>query len=143
VGANDQNREGRESLKTLSNPEPSIYSRDVGQRSERVRPPQLNNIFPRLFSAVPAIPALLGSFMRNINANSPSNTRTGRQLSGSRNSRNTRPPIVYTQYGGIEGYYMGTMKGRKILAFEGIPFAEPPVGKYRFKVIVSCTMSQI
>lgn len=43
-------------------------------------------------------------------------------------------PRVDTQYGTIEGYFMKTVGGRDIYAFEGIPFAEPPVGSLRFEV---------
>lgn len=90
----------------------------VGQRSQFTNrgginspTPQLNNLFPRLFSAVPVIPALLDSITRTFNTNGP---RTGRQSNSRRNIRNAKPPVVYTQLGGVEGHYMGTMKGRKI-----------------------------
>lgn len=43
-------------------------------------------------------------------------------------------PTVWTNTGVIQGFDMGTMNGRKIAAFEGIPYAEPPVGKLRFQV---------
>lgn len=41
---------------------------------------------------------------------------------------------VDTKLGGLDGYVMKTMTGKRIYAFEGIPYAEPPVGPYRFRV---------
>lgn len=44
--------------------------------------------------------------------------------------------MVYLRNGdAVEGFYMGTMKGRRIIAFQGIPYAEPPVNNLRFRVI--------
>jgi len=41
---------------------------------------------------------------------------------------------VIVKSGALEGYFGATMGGRKIYTFEGIPYAEPPVGYYRWKV---------
>ena len=43
-------------------------------------------------------------------------------------------PRVKTPLGGIKGYYKVSHGGRKFEAYEGIPYALPPVGKLRFKV---------
>ncbi|KAJ8933688.1 hypothetical protein NQ318_008406 [Aromia moschata] len=43
------------------------------------------------------------------------------------------PPRVAIPLGDIEGSQKETVKGRTIFAFEGVPYARPPVGKYRFK----------
>ncbi|CAG7717499.1 unnamed protein product [Allacma fusca] len=44
-----------------------------------------------------------------------------------------QPPLVETLGGSLEGYFMKTISGREIYAFEGIPFAEAPVGERRFR----------
>lgn len=43
-------------------------------------------------------------------------------------------PRVKTPLGGLKGYYKISQNGRKYEAYEGIPYALPPVGKLRFKV---------
>lgn len=43
-------------------------------------------------------------------------------------------PKVKTPLGGLKGYYKLSQHGRKYEAYEGIPYALPPVGKLRFKV---------
>lgn len=43
-------------------------------------------------------------------------------------------PRVRTSLGDIRGYYKISRHGRKYEAYEGIPYAQPPVGKLRFKV---------
>lgn len=43
-------------------------------------------------------------------------------------------PRYVTQLGEVEGYYKQSHNGRSYLAFEGIPYAKPPVGNLRFKV---------
>lgn len=43
-------------------------------------------------------------------------------------------PRVKTPLGGVKGYYRTSLKGRKYEAFNGIPYALPPIGKLRFKV---------
>jgi hypothetical protein len=45
-------------------------------------------------------------------------------------------PFVDTRFGRLEGYPMKTSGNRRIYAFEGIPYAEPPVGHWRFKVML-------
>jgi hypothetical protein len=43
-------------------------------------------------------------------------------------------PIVLTNSGSVEGYFMKAANGRQIRAFEGIPYAEPPTNEFRFRV---------
>jgi len=43
-------------------------------------------------------------------------------------------PVVSAAAGDFEGYWTRTQFGRPIAAFEGIPYAQPPVGPLRFKV---------
>jgi len=43
-------------------------------------------------------------------------------------------PVVGTRSGPIEGYMLTIPKGRKIFAFEGIPYAESTKGYRRFRV---------
>jgi len=47
---------------------------------------------------------------------------------------NETAPRVKTPLGGLKGYYKISQYGRKYEAYEGIPYALPPVGKLRFKV---------
>ncbi|XP_076627824.1 juvenile hormone esterase [Colletes latitarsis] len=42
-------------------------------------------------------------------------------------------PRVKTPLGGIKGYYKLSANGREYEAYEGIPYALPPIGKLRFK----------
>lgn len=43
-------------------------------------------------------------------------------------------PEVQTPLGGIRGFYDYSQNGRKYIAFEGIPYAQAPVGDLRFRV---------
>ncbi|GLH12015.1 Venom carboxylesterase-6 [Gryllus bimaculatus] len=43
------------------------------------------------------------------------------------------PPMVQTVYGPVRGSYMKSASGKQFAAFRGIPYARPPVGKYRFE----------
>ncbi|XP_029158905.1 venom carboxylesterase-6-like [Nylanderia fulva] len=42
-------------------------------------------------------------------------------------------PRVKTPLGGLKGYYKTSQNGRKYEAYEGVPYALPPIGKLRFK----------
>lgn len=42
--------------------------------------------------------------------------------------------VVKLPLGLVEGYIKETLTGRKLVAFEGVPYAQPPVGEFRFKV---------
>lgn len=44
------------------------------------------------------------------------------------------PYVVSTQSGKVEGFSMKTIRSRDIIAFIGIPYAEPPVGNLRYRV---------
>ncbi|XP_046672635.1 venom carboxylesterase-6-like isoform X1 [Homalodisca vitripennis] len=41
-------------------------------------------------------------------------------------------PMIRTIHGQLQGKYMSSRSGRKFMAFLGIPYAAPPVGKFRF-----------
>lgn len=43
-------------------------------------------------------------------------------------------PVITTKLGNIKGHYKTSYDGKKFAAFEGIPFAAPPIGKLRFQV---------
>lgn len=43
-------------------------------------------------------------------------------------------PKLKTPLGGISGYYKKSENGRLYEAYEGVPYAIPPIGKLRFKV---------
>lgn len=43
-------------------------------------------------------------------------------------------PEVKIEDGVVRGTYRETWNGRKFLSFTGMPYAEPPTGKLRFKV---------
>ncbi|PSN36673.1 hypothetical protein C0J52_16277 [Blattella germanica] len=42
-------------------------------------------------------------------------------------------PIVHAQQGPLQGVYQTSRYGRKFMAFQGIPYAQPPLGELRFK----------
>lgn len=42
--------------------------------------------------------------------------------------------IVKTEEGKLRGKFMKSKFGRNFLAFQGVPYAEPPIGKLRFEV---------
>lgn len=48
--------------------------------------------------------------------------------------QNEQAPRVKTSLGDIRGYYKISRHGRKYEAYEGIPYAQPPIGNLRFKV---------
>ena len=43
-------------------------------------------------------------------------------------------PLIDIENGRISGTVEESMKGRDIYSFYGIPYAQPPLGKLRFKV---------
>lgn len=43
-------------------------------------------------------------------------------------------PLVQTHLGKIKGHLKKSYTGRKYEAFEGIPYAQPPIGERRFQV---------
>jgi hypothetical protein len=42
--------------------------------------------------------------------------------------------LVVLKHGSLKGHRLTSRKGREIFAFQGIPYAKPPVGELRFKV---------
>jgi hypothetical protein len=42
--------------------------------------------------------------------------------------------LVVLKQGRLKGHRLTTRKGREIFAFQGIPYAKPPVGELRFQV---------
>lgn len=48
---------------------------------------------------------------------------------------NRHVPEVNTNAGRVRGYYMTIIRGKQIIAFEGIKYAESPSGRLRFKVM--------
>lgn len=49
---------------------------------------------------------------------------------------NAIAPQVTIPSGTVRGYYDLAANGKRFAAFEGIPYARPPVGKYRFRVSI-------
>lgn len=47
---------------------------------------------------------------------------------------NKAAPRIKIPLGGLKGYYKISQNGRQYEAYEGIPYALPPVGELRFKV---------
>lgn len=43
-------------------------------------------------------------------------------------------PVVEIENGFVSGILTKTWKGRTIFTFEGIPYAAPPIGEFRFQV---------
>lgn len=44
-------------------------------------------------------------------------------------------PVVETKLGKLKGAYRDNVDGGQYISFRGVPFAEPPTGELRFKVI--------
>jgi len=44
------------------------------------------------------------------------------------------PIVEIPNMGAVKGYYRITVTGKLFAAFDGIPYAHPPKGRYRFKV---------
>lgn len=44
-------------------------------------------------------------------------------------------PIVKVNQGKLRGVYEKNLNGKNFIAFRGVPYAKPPVGNLRFKVI--------
>jgi hypothetical protein len=42
--------------------------------------------------------------------------------------------LVVLKHGSLRGHRLTSRKGRDIFAFQGIPYAKPPIGELRFKV---------
>jgi hypothetical protein len=42
--------------------------------------------------------------------------------------------LVVLKHGNLRGHRLTSRKDREIFAFQGIPYAKPPVGELRFKV---------
>ena len=47
------------------------------------------------------------------------------------------PPQVHIEQGILQGTYLTSSNGRKYAAFQGVPYASPPIGKFRFKVHIN------
>lgn len=47
-----------------------------------------------------------------------------------------RNPTVSTQEGKLRGKVCFDFIGRQYFSFQGIPYAKPPLGQLRFKVII-------
>lgn len=45
-----------------------------------------------------------------------------------------KPPVIRTFSGVVQGYWDESFDGRQFAAFEGIPYAEKPIGDLRFEV---------
>jgi hypothetical protein len=53
------------------------------------------------------------------------------------NSEEEDPALqVFVKQGALRGHHLTTRKGRHILAFQGIPYAKPPIGDLRFRVCI-------
>ncbi|CAH0669351.1 unnamed protein product [Chilo suppressalis] len=47
------------------------------------------------------------------------------------------PPSLDIDYGTVQGSWSNSLRGRPYACFEGIPYAEPPVGSLRFQPLES------
>ncbi|CAG7730118.1 unnamed protein product, partial [Allacma fusca] len=73
------------------------------------------------------------------NYSKPFNDAKGQLLFSSYSNKPTNysdPPVVSTLNGFVEGYFMRTVLNRRIYAFEGIPYAEPPTGRLQYQAPV-------
>ncbi|KAI5635798.1 carboxylesterase family domain-containing protein [Phthorimaea operculella] len=46
-------------------------------------------------------------------------------------------PVVRISHGLLQGSWKVSDNGRTFASFEGVPYARPPVGKYRFRLILA------
>lgn len=59
-------------------------------------------------------------------------------------SENLQPPLVeIPKLGLVEGHIQKSLNGKDFFAFEGIPYAKPPVGKRRFEVGIFTNLSNV
>ncbi|ODN01293.1 Esterase E4 [Orchesella cincta] len=112
-------------------------------------PPQngIRSFSSRLHSTMSDLVNVIPNFVHSVsrvmqNGNAREGSALGFRFGRSGADNNTvgvnaygdRHPVVILKHGGgVEGYFMGTMNGRKLAAYEGIPYAEPPVKNRRFK----------
>lgn len=45
-------------------------------------------------------------------------------------------PVVVTKQGAVQGKIDNGVNGQNFFSFQGIPYAEPPIGELRFKVCI-------
>lgn len=53
------------------------------------------------------------------------------------------PLVTIVGLGQVRGSRMSSASGREILAFRGVPYAEPPVGDLRFRVSFNCSRHEL
>lgn len=51
-------------------------------------------------------------------------------------------PTVWIKDGGLKGFRMKTLSGKAFVAFQNVPFAQPPVESLRFRVSVISLLKQ-
>lgn len=81
---------------------------------------------------------LLISVGRCVNSETPTiaskNEETERAEYQGEPSKQEEPAVNIVDLGQVRGYRTSSASGREILAFRGVPYAEPPVGDLRFQV---------
>jgi carboxylesterase type B len=53
-----------------------------------------------------------------------------------KNNLLSRAPTAQTNYGAVRGRRLVLADGKEINVFLGIPYAKPPIGELRFKVLI-------
>ncbi|CAL8094847.1 unnamed protein product [Orchesella dallaii] len=135
---NDQSSR-RKRLFPILNPNENITLNPI-QKGRQTLTSRLQSTMSDLVNVIPNFVSSVSRVMQNGNARESSGLgfRFGRS-GGDNNSvgvnayGDKHPLVILKHGGGVEGYYMGTMNGRKLAAYEGIPFAEPPTSNRRFK----------
>lgn len=92
--------------------------RDSGPRQLQSALKNFMNSIPNFFNSVSRVMQNGGNAVENSGITFRSGRKIGDNYNGRRNSYGDVLPVVYlTHGGGVEGFYMGTMNGRKIAAY--------------------------
>lgn len=120
-----------------NNPTLRLSSVDLGPNTLRSSMQSFVDAIPNFFESVSRV-VQSGNNLDSINQRSyNTDRRMGRRLDNGvhRNAYGDPLPVVFLKNGGgVEGYYMGTLNGRKIAAYEGIKYGIAPIDNLRFKV---------
>ncbi|CAL8073913.1 unnamed protein product [Orchesella dallaii] len=131
-------KNGTDILSTTTSPEP------LNSYQSQQQYPNLRNPFKTLMDAVSKgvehgsrythnfgnkfVPFPESNRVSSNSGNAKRDVKDGSSVDGG-----LKETMVYLRNGdAVEGYYMGTMKGKRFLAYQGLPYAEAPIQNLRF-----------